>query len=660
MKKYIKVLSLLFFISFFLQIIFIKHVNAVELQNNIVLLMDVSGSMQQTDPRRLSMVAASMLIDSIDENTKVNIVTFGDKANAYYSIESNPSKEALKNELLNIKFNNNYTDLKEGIKEALVELSKVQGNKDIIVLSDGKEDPKGGLSKEYTDEFSTLIEKTHLDGIKVNCIALSQKADKDVLEDISFKTEGEYYYSSTSSELFNVFSSLLGNINNFYTVNEYEIEDQSSREVKLSSYVQEVLIKIAAIDNNIPLVDVMQNNKQLLVSKLGEGYKIYNFKNTEDNVITISPKDKGKYSVIVQIKSKAKINVNSIDNSFSIPNDVPLNIDMSLETDKDIIGLHMDKFEGNIREGIKKTSNGFSFTFNKAKSGQYKILITTYDGKERIIAVENLNINVTDYPPFYYRDQIPREMIIGKPYKIELNQVNGNKVINPSGEIIVDYGDKYEKFPLKLVDNTLVSEITLNKLQEVRLTTCINGVSNNESFSYFLPYFKINAIKEPLTKPGYFYQAFKIPIYIILMIIVVIFIFILFGRYQYKRLGNFSITKELTYKLSLMGTNYFLAVTLSPIKNIKYLNLKGNSIEVEDEGINEIGYIMLNLPSGNKVVQGIKYFVLKDKAFYEEYYPSMRQQVYREDDEIYTSFIIEGNFKSIIKVKREEITIYFS
>jgi len=659
MKKFIKAISLLFFISLALQFINIKPIKAVEIQNNVILLMDVSGSMKGTDPKRLSIVAASMLIDSADDNTILNIVTFGDKAKSEFSLESKPSKESLKKELTNLKFDNSYTDLKEGIKEALLQLNKVQGNKSIILFSDGKEDPKDGLTKEHKDEFISLIEKAHSEGIKVNCIALSKDADKAALENIAYKTEGQFFYSSSPSQLINVFSKLLGSINNFYTVKEYEISDGALSEIKFSSYVQEAVIKIASLDNKTPLVDLIKNGEMFSASKLGDGYKIYSIKNEEDSILNISPRDSGKYLVIVQIKSKAVVSINPVDKSFSIPKEVPLNLNITLTVDKDVVGLHMDKVEGDIREPIERSSKGLNFTFNKAKSGEYEILITAYDGQGSIIAVNNLKINVTDNPPFYYKDEIPKEMIIDRPYKIELKELNQDKVINPSGEIIVDYGDKYEKFPLIIVDNYLVSEITLHKLQEVRLTACINGVFNNNSFSYFLPYSKVEAVKRPLTMKEYYYEKFKIPIFIILILSALDLLTIVFGRFQYKRFLNYSITKELTYKLSSKGINYFLTVTLTPTKNIQYLNLKGNAIEAHDEEDNGIGYLMLNLPKGSKISQGLEYLVFKDKAFSIEYYPSMEQQVYKEEEEINSSLLLEGNIKITIKVSKEKITIFY-
>jgi hypothetical protein len=88
------------------------------------------------------------------------------------------------------------------------------------------------------------------------------------------------------------------------------------------------------------------------------------------------------------------------------------------------------------------------------------------------------------------------------------------------------------------------------------------------------------------------------------------------------------------------------------------LNLKGNTIEVEDEENNGIGYLQLNMPKGSKISQGVKYFVLKDKAFKIEYYPSMEQQVYKEEEEINSSLLFEGNIRVVIKTKKDEINIY--
>lgn len=497
MKRYRGLISFILLISFVFQGVFVKGVKAADAENNIILLIDNSGSMRDTDPKRLSLVAASMLIDSIDENTNLNIVPFGDKPLAQYRLAMKPSKEALKKELTGINFDSNFTDMKEGLSEALLEMDKLQGDKSVILLSDGKEDPAGGLTKEHSEEFSALIEKAHLSGVKVNCIGLSQAADKESLANIAFKTGGQFYYSNNPSELFSVFSKLLGNMDDFYTVQEYTVEGEAAKEVKLSSFVEQATIKIASFDNKTPMVSVEEDKKELEASKLGDGYKIYSVKNDKDSTINILPRDKGKYSIIVQVKSRASLNITSTDNNFTVPMGIPVTINAALKVDKEIIGLHMDKVEDNSREPISKGDNGFVFTLNKAKSGQYSILITAYDGEGRIIAVNNLNVNVTDYPPFYFANPLPGEMIVEKPYRIELKQLNDLKVISPSGDIIVDYGDKQEEFPLKFVDNVLVSEVTLHKLQGVKLTASINGVYNNESFSYYLPYTKVKAVEKP-------------------------------------------------------------------------------------------------------------------------------------------------------------------
>ncbi|MFL0248313.1 vWA domain-containing protein [Candidatus Clostridium stratigraminis] len=658
MRKAIKIISLLFFTTLVMQFINIYCLKAAEVQNNIILLMDVSGSMKETDPKRLSIVAASMLIDSSADNTNLNIVTFGDKAKSKFTLESKPSKEKLKGELANIKFDNSYTDLKDGIKEALLQLSKMQGNKSIILLSDGKEDIRDGITKEHKDEFASLIDKAHSEEIKINCIALSNLADKAALQNIAFKTEGQFFYSNSPSQLINVYSKLIESINNFFTIKEYEISDEVPSEIKLSSYVQEITVKIASLENKTPLVDIMKGGAVLSASKLGDGYKIYNISNKEDCILNVSPRDNGKYLVIIQIKSKSVISIKPLEKDFSIPKEVPLKLNVTLTADKDIVGLHMDKVEGTFREPIERDSSGFNFTFNKAKSGEYEILVTAYDGQGRIIAVNNLRINVTDDPPFYYKAEIPKEIVIDKPYKIVLKQLSQDKVINPSGEIIVDYGDKYEKFPLKIVDNYLTTEVTLHKLQEVSLTVCVNGVFDNDSFSYFLPQSKVTAVKRPLTMKEYYYEKFKIPMLIIFILSAMDLLIIVFQRTQYKRFLKYSITKELTYKLGSKNISYFLTVTLTPTKNIKYLNLKGNTLEAEDEENNGVGYLLLDFPKGSKIFQGLKYLVLKDKAFKIEYYPSMEQQVYKEEEEVSGSLLFEGNIRIIIKVKKDEIIIY--
>jgi uncharacterized protein YegL len=497
MKKFSKIEAVFLIIFLIMQAFIVENIKALEYNKNVVLLIDNSGSMQKTDPNKLSVVAASMLIDTADENTNLNIIAFGNNAASAYKLSDNPSREKLKEELKGLKFDNSNTSLKDGIKEALNQLEGLLGDSTIIVLSDGREEPIGGLTDSHMKELVSLSDKARDMKIKINCIGLSNYADEEALSDITFKTGGDYFPCNNPSDLFNIFSKILGNMNDFYTIEQFTTDTKREKEIKLSSYIEEVIIKVASCDNKSPKVEVALDGKNTSADKIEDKYKIYSFKNNKNSSIKITSKDEGKNSVIVQIKSTGQININSSNDNFSIPFKIPMNIEASLKMDKEIMGLHMDKLEDGKREGINKIENVFKFTFKKEEAGQYPVVITAYDGEGNIIAVKDLNINVKNQVPFYYSSELPDTIMAEESFKVELKQQDNSKVNNMFGQIYVDYGSSYEKFPLKFEGGALQAEVLLKKAGEVRITTQLNGVKDNEAFSYYLPYLKAQVLEKP-------------------------------------------------------------------------------------------------------------------------------------------------------------------
>ena len=499
MKRNNRLLISILLLTFVLQLISFDNVKAVEEEKNIILLIDNSGSMQKTDPKKLSIAAASMLIDTIDSNTNLNIIAFGDKPVYSYKLLGKPSKENLKSQLSNMKFDNQNTNLKDGVKEALNQLEGVQGEKIIIVLSDGKEDIKGINLDEHNKEFEALKKQAQEMKVKIHSIGLSSGADKKALSEIANKTGGDYFYSENASGLFDVFSKILGNINGFYTIEQLITNSKTEKTIKLSPYIEEVIVKVASCQDNFPLVDVTFDT-DLKPDYIAENrYKIYRFKNSESTTIKINSLDEKSNSVIVQVKSKAHININTSSDSFEIPYKVPLGIEMSLDIDKDINGLHMYKLEGGSKEIVQKDNNKFRFTFSKDKPGNHSVFITACDGNDNIVAAKYFNINVTDYTPFKYTNSLPEAIFTGRSFKLELSQQDDTKIKSASGEIHVKYEDKEEVFPLKFVNGVLSGDINLKNTGKVKISAQIIGIKDKdeEQFSYFLPFLNAEVLQSP-------------------------------------------------------------------------------------------------------------------------------------------------------------------
>ena len=210
-----------------------------ETKNNILLLIDNSSSMKKTDPNKLTTVAASMMLDSLDKSCRVNIIAFGGTVLTNGKLLDNLSFASLKRDLESLKFDDGYTDLKEGLEEALKQFQGVEGDKSIIILSDGKEEPKGGNTREHMEALNSLIVKFRAAKVRINTIGLSDMADMDSLGRISFETGGKYFLCNNPSDLIDIFSKIIGNAEDFYTIANYITDTREGKEknISLSPYM---------------------------------------------------------------------------------------------------------------------------------------------------------------------------------------------------------------------------------------------------------------------------------------------------------------------------------------------------------------------------------------------------------------------------------------
>jgi hypothetical protein len=507
MRRISKVFIVAFLICLTIHALDISFIKAQEENRSIIILLDNSGSMQKTDPYRLSVSAASMLIDTLDNSTSLNIIPFGNLADKSIRLSDKPYREALKSRLSELRFDSENTNLKEGIKEAINQFNGVQGEKIIIVLSDGKEDPLAGVTDAHMKELFSLGEGAGKQGIKIHAIGLSESADEETLSKLSDSTGGDYFFSDSASDLFTIFNKILGQLNGYYTLEQFMTDASTDKEINLSSYVEEVIVKVASNDNSNRLVEVAFSDNIKPEVKTGNKYKIYKYANIYGNKSSFRVYGNGNEnnSVIVQVKFKVKINSNPTNENLSIPFKVPLDVQLSVETKEEIKGLHMDRLEEGERKRIEGDNKNFNFTLAKEKPGKYPIFITAYDGEGNIVAIKELNLNAKDVPSFYYsqknsKEVIPSEIIGGSQRNIEIIQLDDSKVSSISGEVYVEYSDSQEKFPLKFENGVLAAKLRLEKPGEIKLTSRIEVIKDNKNYSYFLPYFNSKVLERPFVE----------------------------------------------------------------------------------------------------------------------------------------------------------------
>ena len=176
--------------------------------NNLVFLLDVSGSM--APPNRLPLVvsAMEMLVDHLAATDTVSIVVYAGAAGLALPPTPASQKDVIRNALGNLHAGGS-TAGGEGIELAYKVASEhflPNGNNRVILATDG--DFNVGISNEA--DLEKLIEEKRKSGIYLTCIGVGTDNLQDSkIELLADKGNGNYYYMDTIQEAKKVFGTQL-------------------------------------------------------------------------------------------------------------------------------------------------------------------------------------------------------------------------------------------------------------------------------------------------------------------------------------------------------------------------------------------------------------------------------------------------------------------
>jgi len=188
---------------------------------NVVLVIDISGSMQATDypPSRIEAAKASamILLESLEPNDFAGIVVFesGATTAAYLS----PDKDKVKTKLMSIQAKQGRTAIGDGLALGIDMATSIPNKKSVVILLSDGANNAGVISPEEAVSFAKTSR------IQVSTIAMGsdgktvigydwfgnpQYADLDeaALQAIAEATGGQYYKSVDKKTLEDIYSRL--------------------------------------------------------------------------------------------------------------------------------------------------------------------------------------------------------------------------------------------------------------------------------------------------------------------------------------------------------------------------------------------------------------------------------------------------------------------
>ena len=166
--------------------------------NHIVFLLDISGSMTQSDKHPLMKGALSELVTLLRPIDKIALVSYADNATILLSSTQGDQKSIIQSKISELKTGGN-TDGYKGFKtsfDILRENYLVEGNNQLFVITDGAFQPEDQKKiKKLTSKQSRKGLVTSIVGIKSSTFA------QNTLQDVSNSGNGSFLQISSEDDL---------------------------------------------------------------------------------------------------------------------------------------------------------------------------------------------------------------------------------------------------------------------------------------------------------------------------------------------------------------------------------------------------------------------------------------------------------------------------
>ena len=208
-----------------------------------VLLMDSSGSMRWTDPKKLRVPAARLFMSLLGPEDRVGLVSFSDAA---YPVlfpthidEQNEERALASVDRVSSRgiFTNLHAALLKG-HEILRERGDPQRERIIVLMTDGLMDVGDAGEDERLTRLvgSEVLEQLRADDIKVYTIAFTEGADQALMQKLADGTGALYRMARTDRDLHEVFSAI------FESAKSPDMLPMEGGEFMVDSSIEEVTI----------------------------------------------------------------------------------------------------------------------------------------------------------------------------------------------------------------------------------------------------------------------------------------------------------------------------------------------------------------------------------------------------------------------------------
>jgi len=181
-------------------------------KSDMRVLIDISGSMKQSDPQNLRIPAVKLLLNLAPDNSRFGIWSFGQMVNNLVpsAAASAQWKSSVVSKVNLINSAGLYTNIGLALEKASMGQTKPdpEWERTLVLLSDGKVDISKDPQRNAAEKqriLEKVVPRLQQAGFHIHSVALSDNADLGFLKELSIRTGGSFSRAGSADELLNVF-----------------------------------------------------------------------------------------------------------------------------------------------------------------------------------------------------------------------------------------------------------------------------------------------------------------------------------------------------------------------------------------------------------------------------------------------------------------------
>lgn len=309
------------FIIFLLALVMVSAVFAQEADKaDTRILIDISGSMKQNDPKNLRRSALRLIVGLTPPDNRAGVWTFAQYTNMLVplGVINDSWKKRARSISERISSPGQFTNIEDVLTRATADWNKDtdQYRRNIILLTDGMVDISKNKRENADSRQRILAElgpRIKAAGGKIHTIALSERADHELMKALSGMTDGWYEQVNSADELQRVFLRM------FEKVSKPDAVPLVNNKFRLDDSIEEATLLVFNKDPRKPTrvtspsgATFDANNPPTNVDwHRDEGY----------DLITISRPESGEWSIVAATDPDNRVTV--VTDLKMITTDVP-------------------------------------------------------------------------------------------------------------------------------------------------------------------------------------------------------------------------------------------------------------------------------------------------------------------------------------------------